>query len=340
MKRISFIILISITCLFGGSGFDKVGSTSAQFLKMGVGARSMGMGGSFVGLANDASALFWNPAGMIYSSGIHTLFSHNDWALDISHDFIGTIIPVKNSGRLGISFSALTMGEKEITTVYEPDGTGLYYSVMDLSMGASYAQMISDRLSYGLTFKYIRTSAHNESASTVAFDIGSILRTAFHNLKIGMALSNFGGELQYKGRDLIGKTDVDEGLDGNQLTDATLATESWPIPLMIRIGISVDLLGMNDAFIKNHFNRITLVMDAEHPNDSHEHLNIGCEYSYKDLIFLRGGYRINYDENSATFGAGIQSHIFGIGDVSFNYSLLPFGPFGNTNQVSIEFQLK
>ena len=208
MRKIFLIILFSF--LFGGNEFDKVGSTSAQFLKMGVGARSMGMGGSFVGLANDASALFWNPAGLSFSKGINTLFSHNDWALDISHEFIGAIIPLKNNNHLGVSFSALTMGEKEVTTVIEPDGNGLYYSVLDLAMGLSYAKSISDRLSYGLTLKYIRTSAYNESASTVAFDIGSILRTSFHNLKIGMALSNFGGELRYEGRDLIGKSDIDD----------------------------------------------------------------------------------------------------------------------------------
>jgi len=340
MRKIYFTIFLTVTCLFGGHEFDKVASTSGQFLKLGVGARSMGMGGSFVGLADDASALFWNPAGMTYSSGVHSLFSHNDWALDISHDFVGAVIPLNNKGRLGFSFSALTMGEKEITTVSEPDGTGLFYSVMDLSMGASYAQTISDRLSYGLTFKYIRTSAHNESASTVAFDIGSILRTAFHNLKIGMALSNFGGELQYRGRDLIEKSDIDDDLSGNQLTDVNLRTETWPIPLMIRIGISVDLLGMNDAIIKNHFNRITLAIDAEHPNDSKEHLNIGCEYSFKDFVFLRSGYRMNYYENAFTFGAGIQTHLMGIGQTSINYSILPFGPFGNTNQLSIELQLK
>ena len=300
----------------------------------------MGMGGSFVGLANDASALYWNPAGLSSSKGINTIFSHNDWALDISHEFIGVIIPLQNKSHFGVSFSALTMGEKEVTTVEEPDGTGLYYSVMDLAMGLSYAQAISDRLSYGLTLKYIHTSAYNESASTVAFDLGSILRTAYHNLKIGMSLSNFGGELQYQGRDLIGKTDIDEDLDGNQLTDANLQTETWSIPLMIRIGISVDLLGMNDAFIENHFNRVTLAIDAEHPNDSSEHLNIGCEYSYKELFFIRSGYRINYTENVFTFGAGLKMNVNTLGNTSINYSVLPLGPFGNTNQLSLEFEIK
>jgi len=49
---------------------------------------------------------------------------------------------------------------------------------------------------------------------------------------------------------------------------------------------------------------------------------------------------MNYYENAFTFGAGIQTHLMGIGQTSINYSILPFGPFGNTNQLSIELQLK
>ena len=340
MIRFFTILIFCNSLSFGESDFDKVGTTAAQFLKMGVGARAIGMGGSFVALADDGSAMYWNPAGMVSQKGFNTSFMHNDWALDISHDFIGISLPTGKSGMLGFSLTTLSMDEKEVTTVENPDGNGLTYSVLDMAFGISYAHQLSDRMSFGQTVKLIRLSAFNEIASTAAIDIGMLLKTDYHGLIIGMCLSNFGGELQYKGRDLIGKSDIDSELNGNYLTDVNLNTESWPLPLLIRIGLSVDLIGNDEAFIQNSDNRVTLTLDAEHPNDSREHLNIGTEYSFHDKFFLRGGYRINYDEENFTFGAGLKVDMGLFGQTYINYGMKPFGPFGITSQLSIDFLIK
>ncbi len=337
-KYITFTLLF-ITVVFGGSGFDKVGTTTAQFLKLGVGARAMGMGGGFVAVSDDGSAMYWNPAGMMNQKKINTTFIHNNWALDISHDFISVSFPTGRSGVLGFSLTALSMDEQDVTTIAEPDGNGQTYSVMDMAFGISYARQISDRFSYGHTVKFIRLSAYNEIASTVAIDIGMLLQTDFHGLKIGMCLSNFGGELKYEGRDLIEKADINDDIEGNYLSDVNLRTEPWSLPLLFRIGIAMDLVGKKDAYILNARNRITLSLDAEHPNDSAEHLNLGCEYSYNDLFFIRGGYRFNYDEENLTFGAGVKLELGILGKTFVNYSFRPLGRFGNTNQFSIELAI-
>ncbi len=339
IKHVIKIILISGLAL-GDHSFDKVGTTSAQFLKLGVGARAMGMGGGFVALADDGSAMYWNPAGMMNQKGFNTSFMHNDWALDISHDFVGVTFPAGRSGILGFSLTALSMDEQEVTTVLEPDGNGLTYTVLNMAFGVSYARQISDRFSYGHTVKIIRLSAYNEVANTAAIDIGMLLRTDFHGLKIGMCVSNFGGEIRYEGRDLIEKADIDDDLEGNYLTDVNLTTESWPLPLLIRIGVAIDLIGSSDPIKSKSINRLTVSLDAEHPNDSREHVNAGCEYSFKNIFFLRGGYRFNYDEENITFGAGLKLKLGALGETYINYGVKPFGPFGNINQVSIELQLK
>lgn len=336
MKKYLTLFIISSVIIFGEHRFDKVATTMAQFLKLGVGARAVGMGGGFVALADDASSMYWNPAGMINLKGFNTTFMHNKWALDISHDFMGVTFPAGRSGVLGFSLTTLSMGEKEITTVEKPDGNGLTYSVLDMSFGISYAHKISNRMSYGHTLKFIRLSAYNEVASTIAVDIGMLFKTEFNGLKIGMCLSNFGGELQYEGRDLIEKADIDDELEGNYLTDVNLNTEPWPLPLLIRVGIAVDILGIDDSFIAHSNHGLKISLDAEHPNDSREHINIGCEYSYNTLFFIRGGYRFNYDEENVTFGAGLKMNMGKFGNTFLNYSLMPFGPFGNTNQLSIE----
>ncbi|MEA3287781.1 MAG: PorV/PorQ family protein [Candidatus Marinimicrobia bacterium] len=331
------ILILGLVTLLQ-AGFDKVATTAAPFLKMGVGARSMAMGGGFVALSDDASALYWNPAGMTSSPVVSAIASHNNWLLDITHDYVGVIIPGRSNESFGISFTSLTMGDQPVRTLENPDGTGLNYSVMDLAISAGYARQITDRLSFGISGKLIQLAAHNESAQTMALDIGSILRTDFHGLKIGMALSNFGGDIRFSGRDLIINADIDENINGNYESDVDLRTEDWPLPLMIRIGISMDLIGTGEAMFLNEFSRLTLAIDADHPNDGPEHLNIGAEFAVRELVYLRGGYRHNYDQESWTMGAGVRLDLTGLGQVSLDYAVKPMSAFGNTSILSIEFR--
>ncbi len=334
-----YLVMMAMpVALLGGGSFDKVGTTAAQFLKLGVGARALGLGGSFVALADDGTALYWNPAGLTHLSGVNTVFNHNEWVLDITHEFMGLSVPMGRSGVVGFSVTALTMGKKEVTTVREPGGTGLYYSVMDLAAGLSYARKLSVRLSYGLTLKYVRLAAYNEVAQTMALDIGSLLRTDFYGLSIGMALTNFGGDLRYEGRDLIEKADIDDEIIGNYPSDVMLQTEPWPLPLLIRIGVSMNIVGPGQAVLTSSSNRLTVTIDGEHPNDAPEHVNVGVEWSWRESVFLRGGYRLNYDEEALTFGGGVRLSLGALGKTTVNYAVKPLGPFGNTSQMSVEFQ--
>lgn len=332
--RYLFTILSLVVTLHGG--FDKVATTAAPFLKMGVGARAASMGGGFVALSNDATALYWNPAGMTYLNGVAAIASHNDWMLDIAHDYVGVVFPVSGNERIGLSVSSLTMGEQEVRTLANPEGTGLVYGVQDVALSAGYARRITDRLSFGLSGKYIQLSAYNEKAQTFAFDIGSILKTDFYGLKIGMALSNFGGDIQFGGRDLIVKGDIDNTVDGNYASDVDLRTEPWPLPLMIRIGVGLDIIGNEQAILQSNSSRLTFVLDADHPNDGPEHLNLGLEYGLKDLLFIRGGYRHNYDQEKFTVGVGTRLELPGLGKVRLDYAVKPMDVFGNTSVLSIE----
>lgn len=337
MKR--SIAIIFLLALAWGQ-VDKVGSTTAQFLKLGVGSRAQGMGGSFVALANDGSGPYWNPAGILAAENVSASFHHLDWVLDIRKDYVSILAPLNRGTSLALTLSALSMDEKPVTTVQQPEGTGLTYGVLDLALGISLARRVSDRLGYGITMKTIQLSAYNESASGFAFDIGSILRTDFHDLTIGMALTNFGGDLKYEGRDLLAKADIDESIDGNYTSDVNLKTESWPLPLRIQIGIAVDLWGSGNAFFQSRNSRLTLAVDAVHPNDGPEHLNAGLEWGWNDWLFLRGGTRFNYDQEQWTLGGGLIWSSGGAGRWSLNYSVAPLGVFGATTQVSLEWIIR
>ena len=334
MRRL--LLLISMISLVYAE-FDKVATTAAPFLKRGGGGRPTAMGGGFVALSDDGSSLFWNPAGMLGVQSLTVSASHNDWLMDISNDYVSLILPGRTNERIGLSVSALTMGEQPVRTLENPEGTGLVYNVMDLAISAAYARQVTDRLSMGLTGKFIQLNAYNESASTMAIDVGSILRTDFYGLKIGMTLSNFGGDFQYSGRDLILKADTDEDINGNYSSDVDLRTEPWPLPLMIRIGVSMDIIGTGDVLLPSRFSRLTLALDAEHPNDGPEHLNLGAEYAVKEMVYFRAGYRHNYDLETFTMGTGIRLDLKGLGKVKIDYAVKPMEVFGNTSIFSVEF---
>jgi hypothetical protein len=318
--------------------FTKEGTTAAQFLKLGVGARAMSMGAAYVALTDDGTAHYWNPAGLAAFQNVGATLMHHDWVLDIRQEYFSLAIPAGSVGVLGLSVNVLSMDEKEITTVRDPDGTGLYYTVRDMALGISYARQVSDRLRIGLTGKYIGLQAHNERAQTVAVDIGSILQTGFYGLKIGMALTNFGGNVKYDGRDLIEKSDTDDDIDGNVLTDVRLATESWPLPMMIRIGIAGEIIGSGMAPINSSSQRLTYALDATHPNDAPEQVNVGLEYALWERLFLRMGYRYNYDLEGLTFGAGLQLPIPALSSAAIDFAVSPMELFGNTTRTSVEIR--
>jgi len=336
MKKIfTFILIISlpVTCFAGG--FSKVGTAVAQFLKIGVGARAVGMGETFAAVANDVSTLYWNPAGITNLKTISVGVSHSQWFADISHDYAGLIIPLSTSDVIGISAIALNTGEQEVTTVEQPNGTGIFYDVSDVAIALTYSRALTDQFSVGLTAKYIQQSLYNESASTFAIDLGTYLRTGFHNLVIAMCISNFGGSMQLEGNDLIALTDINNQISGEYNPDARLKTEAWPLPLNFRVGIAMDFVGGEDPVIGSEQHRFTVAIDGNHPNDNNERLNFGGEYAWDETVFARLGYKMNYDVEDWTFGVGFKFNISNQ-KIGFDYALVDYNDLGKVSRFSLE----
>lgn len=336
-KIITLIIFITLPVSGLCGGFSKVGTAAAQFLKIGVGARAVGMGETFVAVANDVNALYWNPAGIANLKSISVGVSHSQWFAGILHNYAGMAIPLSESDVLGISALSLSTNEQEVTTVEQPEGTGVFYDVSDIAIGLSYARALTDRFSVGVTAKYIQQTAHNVSASTVALDIGTYLRTGFHNLIIAMCVSNFGGNMQLEGRDLITLADINKGISGEYNPDARLKTEPWPLPLNFRVGIAMDVIGGADPIFQSKYHRLTMALDGNHPNDNLERVNVGGEYSWNDTFFARFGYKINYDIEKWTFGAGVKLDV-GNQQVGFDYALVDYNDLGKVSRFSLELR--
>ncbi len=329
MKKFILIYLISCGLMFGQS---KVGSTAAPFLNVAIGARPIAMGGAFSATANDVSSLYWNPAGVSRIVGSEAMFSYSKWFADINYNWSGAAINLGGMGTVGLSVTYLDYGSMEVTTLSEQDGTGQMFDANDLALGLTYAYSLTDKFSIGGTAKYIEQRIWNSSASSVAFDLGVLYFSDIMGLKIGASISNFGSEMSLDGKDLLVQHDIDLQIEGNnEQILATLNTDSYPLPLLFRIGLAIDAIN-----IENHI--VSVGIDALHPNDNNESLNIGLEYVMYDLLSLRGGYKslfLDNAEEGLTLGVGIKYDFApGLG-FYFDYAYQEFGIFDNTQHFTL-----
>ena len=328
---ISIMIILSLP--LSGFSVSKVGTTAANFLKVGVGARAIGMGGAFVSIANDASAMFWNPAGIALVEGGEAFFNHNEWIADIKFDYAGLVFTLPRVGSIGLNATFLNMGDMERTTEFYPEGTGQLYSAGSYSLGLCFARSLTDRFSIGVNLKYINEHILNSSASGFAIDIGTIFITQFNGMRIGANISNFGSKMQMSGRDLLVQHDIDPQREGNNdRINANISADRYDLPLNLQVGISYDLL-QNAAN-----NQFWLSVDALHPNDNVESLNIGGEYIFRDLFALRAGYAalgLGESEKGLTLGAGLKIRFLGNVKAKIDYAYESFGRFNNLQKISV-----
>lgn len=310
----------------------KVGTTTAQFLGIPIGARAIGMGGTSVAALNDVSGIFFNPGAFSQARRTEILASNTDWLVGSKLRWLGAMINIDGANAVGLSITQLDYGEDIVTTETNPEGTGERWSAQDLAVALSYARNLTDRFSMGGSVKYINQTIWNESASTIAFDLGLLFVTGFHDMRLGMSISNFGGDQTMSGRDLDRVIDIDNGNAGsNKLNIAEMKTDPWPIPLFFRVGLAMDL-------VKKESVMLTVECDALRPSDNVEVVNLGAEATLLNLVCLRAGYKSlfqNDSEEGLTLGGGLKYDRPGSLGIEVNYAYQKFGRFGNINTFSI-----
>ncbi len=316
-----FIILFRIP-LFAQS-VTKVGTTAAGFLNIDVGARAISMGGAFTSIANDITSMYWNSAGIARLSQSQAMFSHSEWIADMAFNYSGIAIPMGNWGTLGANATFLTMSDMERTTIAEPDGTGEMFSAGSYSVGLCYARNLTDRFSIGINLKLVNEHIYHSQAYGVALDVGTLFTTRFYGLTMGMNISNFGTKMQLSGRNMLTQSDIDPQIYGNNPNiNAHLDTDRYDMPLLFRIGVSMDVLkGAGNS-------NLILAVDALHPNDDVESLNLGGEYTFNEMYSLRAGYRSLFVEDAnggLSLGAGLKYRLKGQSKIVVDYAYLDFG---------------
>lgn len=341
MKKIIFKILLIGLVIFNSNNLlaqldreiTKVGTTAGQFLKIGPGARALGMGGSYVAVSDDIYAVYYNPAGIAINKGNgQVAFNHTEWLADITYDFAAVSLNVGEIGSLFLTVTSLGIPEDKVRTFEFPEGNGQYWDAGSVSFGIGYAKSLTDRFSIGFQAKYIQESIWSSSASGFALDVGTYYITPFNDLVIGASISNFGTKMKLDGRDIQINYDPDNDIfTGPNNIPAQYEMDVYDLPLTFRIGLAMDVL-------RTRYIRVKAAVDATHPNDNVEYINAGVELAYNELFFFRGGYKslLSVDsEQSFTLGVGLNYEVNNGLNILFNYAYGDFGRLKNIQYFDI-----
>lgn len=335
LNRFGFVSVLLVTMTVRGVGqqagippndIERVGQTGWQFLKINGDARQAAMGNAFPALSRgDANAVLGNPASLSDVRGTDLQVGVLSWVADIglqsavvAHDF-------DDVGVFALSFVTLDYGDIEETINSPIEGenrteavvTGATFTARDMAIGLTYARQITDKLSIGGSVRWLRQGIAELSMTNWSLDFGTLYYTGFRSLRVAVTARNFGPDSR-----MVGWSEEYQ----SEAVDVRM-------PIDFRLGIAMDFFDEKDS---PHL--LTVAVDGDHPNDGPERFHLGAEYGYQGIFFLRGGYKFNYDEQSFTFGAGVQ---YGLGSLAgtFNYAFVDFGALEQVHMISLGIAL-
>ena len=307
---------------------ERVGLSGWQFLKIQFDARRAATAGvSTAASHGDVNSIYGNPASLVDVSAKNAAvsFSNIQYIADVTYSGGAIAKTFEGLGTFGLSIASLDMGDIPETMNSRVTGldfteavvTGNTFTGGNIAAGLSFARGITQRLSFGANVRYIREEVAELSMNNFSFDIGTVYYTGFRSLRLGMVARNIGPD-----KNLVGWSE-----------DLQIEPVDVRMPLDFRIGMAMDFL---DGEGSNQM--LTLMAEASHPNDGPERLNLGAEYVFGGILALRGGYRANYDEESFTFGGGLNYDTDSFAG-SINYAFVDFGLLESVHMFSLGLSL-
>ena len=314
------------------SDVSKKGTTAAPFLSIGQSARAIGMGSAFVGVVNDVSSIYWNPAGLTKTQGVNVTFDHTLWIADIKYNYLAASYNLGDLGTIGFSYTGSDIGEMNVTTISKPEGTGETFTSTQAAFSLAYAIQLTENFSIGFSPKFIYESIWRMNASAFALDLGVQYVTPFDDAILAMSISNFGSSMQLLGNSNLVLHDLDPVNSGNNGdVPAYLETNSWALPLTFRVGVAYNP-------VQTDIHRLTVAVDAMHPSDNYESINLGTEYAYNDFVFIRGGYKslfLDTSEETFSFGFGVKQLLMDNVALKIDYAYQDFGRFSDIQKFTL-----
>jgi|TARA_B100001964_G_C14259278_1_gene614399 hypothetical protein len=322
-RLVHSILLLSIMSLYGQGGIDsraikRTGQSGWQFLKINGDPQQAAMGGVYL-VNHNANAVFGSPANLAGINNYNIQFNSLNWIADIKYNSLSMAKRFGTLGTLALSFVSLDYGNIPETIHEQGQGgatsplvTGNYFTASDLAIGFSYAKIITDRLSLGGSIRYISEKIAGTGMNNWAVDFSTHYYTGLNSLRLSIIARNFGPDTH-----LVGYSEE-------------LQSEPVDIrmPLEFRVGIAYDFFNNDEN--KNY---LTTAIDGKVQSDGPEKINVGIEYVFQEKLFVRSGYRFNYDSEGFTFGLGLN-YPLGNRQFSFNYSFLDFQALGQVQMIS------
>ncbi len=341
-QRWCYIIsILGLVLLMTQSGWSqrvkKVGTAAAPFLRIAVGSEGTAMGSAYVSVARDPSAIFWNPAGLAQVERMGFFVDHSPYLPGLSFNFLGVTYGNHQWGTVGLGVTALSTDRMEITTPDQPMGTGETFTAASVAVSLSYARYLTERFSIGGTVKYVQERIYNSTANGFAFDIGTLFVTPFKGIRLGVSIANFGTSMRIRGEDLNVRVDIAPDINGNnQSVVGELKTNEFDMPLIMRVGLSWDVINSEQMLI-------TLAADGVNPNDNAQSVNLGAQIAlFHRMLKLQLGFNDLFlpdRERGLTLGMGLAITQFSGMGLNIGYAYQSFRYLGGVSRFSIYLTL-
>ncbi len=274
-----------------------IGTTGAQFLKIGVGARPVGMGSCFIAVADDANTAYWNPSGFSQIKGGELTTMYLSWFEGINYGYIGYAQACGKNLGVGGALTYLTTGDIPQTSIVG-EGKGAFKGE-DIAFIFSIGKRFYEKISLGNNIKIIQQKIDSETANGYAFDLGMLYHIS-QNTNLGLVVQNIGSKIKF-------------------------VAESDNLPLNWKVGVACKLLNR----------KLIVALDINFPIDQKVSEYVGTEYWLNDLIAMRAGYRtdvISYLGNVSGLSAGMGVKL---ANYAIDYAWVSYGDLGKTHRFSV-----
>jgi hypothetical protein len=284
----------------------RIGTAGAQELRIPVGTRGLALGGATVASNHGVESIYYNPAGLGAARGTEVLFSNTNYLADMKVRYFA-LAARQGGGVLGVNAKVLDVGDLYVTTVNAPEGTGEVKAITFATLGLSYARYVTDEISFGLTGNYVSESVLSATARGLAFDLGLHYDSRWHGTKFGLAMKNLGANMRFSGSDFEYSLRLPG--DDPQASNRTVSTLSsdFELPSYFQMGGEIRAWQQGD-------NIVTAYGGFQSNNFSDDEGRGGMEYSYRDILMLRGGYAYSGQSNymyGPAFGVGLNIPVSG-----------------------------
>jgi hypothetical protein len=343
-----------------------IGTSSAEFMALGAGARGMALGGSFSALTRDVEALYYNPAGIaMMDGGLQGMATVMPYFADTHYYWVGLAFPWDYQWAIGLSFGSFGFGNQPVYTEADPEGaSGEVYGVSESYVAFSFAHAFIDRFTGGVTAKIIIDQLGKTSATGFAFDIGTNFHTELGNRPIAFSvvIQNLAGSLEHSGAGLDfaafpgDPNNPDDPSANVDPSPSRFQSQSFPIPTAFRVGIVYDVVATLP-------HRLSMLGEFVEPNAGNTTWGLAGEYEYgtqdKPIsAALRASYNYQADnylsaEEEAQFAGatsasdrGLDGLALGAGlkwrfssfEAQLDYVYRHFGTMGTVDAFTIAFR--